>query len=135
MSRQSRTLLVLVGLGLIGLSLLAYMAHRYGKIAERRGPEIEQALAQVERFIVVRRAMRLSLDTGEIEDLGDTLRRSRDQALEPARLDPATYATLRSFYREWKRGKLAGTSMAAAFEMRRAELKRLDLGEGELLDT
>ena len=137
MSPQSRSLLAILAMAIVGVVALGYLANRYTKIARTTGPAIEQALQRVDAFIVVRRAIRLEIESiGERAPHEDSLRRVRDGALTDSGMDPAQYAEIRTLYRKWRSGRLhGGMPMARAMERRKAELSQLDLGAYELLDS
>ena len=67
MSRQTRTLLLMLVFALGGVSALAYMAHRYGQMLEHAEDDPRAATdapesVDVENFVAVRRAIKESID-------------------------------------------------------------------------
>jgi hypothetical protein len=154
-------MMILLALAFAGVSGLAFMAHRYGKILEQRaatsdrrdsrtssrvkwtrsgqaGPRasVESAAGLVHGFIVVRRAVRERIDQldGRLPRTQDVVA-ARDGALAESGMSAETYAEVRRVYRAWRDGRgRTGTPMADAFEARRNDLERLDLGDYELLD-
>jgi hypothetical protein len=156
MSRETRTILVLLAVSLLGISALALMAHRYGKLLEHRtrpsgAPPAslstqprtsptwtpDGAQASVDTFIEVRRDMRRELSAeSERRPRGRTVREARQRALSATGMTEEEYATVRGLYRAWRLGRLERSSaVAGAFERRRTELGELDLGAYEGLDS
>jgi hypothetical protein len=142
MSRQTRTLLVLLVLGLCGTVVLALMAHRYlrllGPPGGGGGAVAAAALADVDAFIEVRRTVREALDARARATDSDLARvqAARDRALARSALDAAAYARVRSAYRAWRAGRVdAGAALGAALEQRRAALEAVALGDYEGLDS
>jgi hypothetical protein len=120
-----------------GLSALGFIAYRYTRLLEGSGISTDDAARRVNAFIQVRHGMRSEIDSWND---GDPHRESltvvRDRALALHGIELETYAEVRELYRAWRRGRLrAGTPMAAALEGRREELRELDLGVYEPLDS
>lgn len=160
MTHQSRMLLIIAVLSIGGVSALMYMANRYVKVVEEQSgagssrsssgvvsapvrqpmwkkEATARALARVDRFIGVRSRIRAEIDRrgGAIDGPGafDDLRAS---ALTESGMTLNDYGGVRETFRSWRDGQqLQSSSMAAAFEQRKAALERLDLGELEALDS
>ena len=136
MNRETRTLLVLSLLAILGVSSLGYLAQRYSKMALQRAPAVSQALVQVDAFIRVRRVLRLTIDTATPATLDESLRTARDRAIADVGLEPARYEEIREAYRQWRRGRLGlATPIGAALQRRGEELMLLDLGDYEVFDS
>ena len=75
MSRQARLIIVVAAMALVAVVALGVMAERYSRIVAGQGsPEEVQARAadrQVERFVMVRTALRSTLDDSGLEQAGD----------------------------------------------------------------
>jgi len=155
-------MIVVLALAFVGVSGLALMANRYGKVLDQRartgsgtqssrksspaqwargGPSelpVSRVSADVlvEGFIVVRRSIRGAID--QVEGRAPRIQEvatARERALVATGMDAGTYVEVRRAYRAWRDGReRTGTPMAAAFEERREVLERLDLGEFEALD-
>jgi len=161
MSQQSRILLILAVFALCGVSALAWLANRYTKAMEGNatpraaagqavtpssGPATEprwkrearvRALAQIDRFIGVRKRIRAEIDRrgGELPGAAE-FTSARTLALAESGMDPAVYTKVRGMFQAWRAGRLdAASVMAGAFEVRRAQLESLDLGSYEALDS
>jgi hypothetical protein len=162
MSQQSRILLILAVFALGGVSALALLANRYAKALEGHGgtqprsaPAVSRssgpaapeprwkrdarnrALVQVDSFIAVRERIRAEIDRrgGELSGAAD-FTSARTRALAEAGMDPAAYTKVRGMFQTWRTGSLdSGDVMATAFEERREQLERLDLGSYEALDS
>jgi hypothetical protein len=153
-------LLIIAVLAIGGVSALSYMANRYAQVltqesaggapgstartttAPVRQPMWQReatarALARVDRFIGVRSRIRAEIDRrgGRLPgaEIFDDLRES---ALNESGMDLVDYGSVREMFRSWRQGRIDQRNlMAVAFEQRKAELARLDLGEYESLDS
>jgi hypothetical protein len=137
MHNPTRTILILMVLAVGGLSALGLIAYRYTRLLEGTAVSSEEAARRVDAFIRVRRGMRSEIDSWSDGDSHrEALTVVRDRALALHDVDLETYAKIRRSYRAWRRGRLrAGTPMAAALEARREDLRKLDLGIYEPLDS
>ena len=148
MSRQTRLILILAGMALLGVVALSVVAERYSKvIAQRRdgsgqteNQTAQAAAAQVDAFVRVRLALRVTIDAGTFEDVEPAARAlafsaERDRVLSSVRVQEADYRELRQHFRQWVRdpAKLTGV-WKDAFENRRQALAGCGLGELETLD-
>lgn len=131
MSRESRTLAIVLGMALAALAALGYVADRYGRMI---GSRASGKPADVEAFIVVRKAMREAIPAGDGPPDAAALKVVRDRALERAGMPLERYVSIRAGYRSWRRGRLAAGTLANAFDVRRSQLDRVDLGRYEPLD-
>jgi len=149
MTRQSRMLLIVGGVGLVSVVVLMTMAQRYNSVLEERfergktgsaSSTATEAQGYVDAFITVRRELKQALDSSELPaDPGEEallpLRQARDRGLRTAQLDRSSYVRIRKMYRNWKSGEQPLTaSFRRAFESRREALESLDLGALEVLD-
>jgi len=155
-------MIVVLALAFVGVSGLALMANRYGKVLDERArtasdPQSSKKSSRanwtragqselpvsrvsadvlVEGFIVVRRSIRGAIDP--VEGRAPRIQEvaaARERALVATGMDAGTYVEVRRAYRAWRDGReRPGTPMADAFEARREVLERLDLGEFEPLD-
>lgn len=160
MTHQSRMLLIIGVLAIGGVSALSYMANRYAQVLQNRPASAAtesanrttpapvrqptwkreataRALARVDRFIDVRRRIRAEIDRRDGAVTGveffDDLRAS---ALTESEMGLVDYSGVRDMFRAWRLGRLDQNNlMAVAFERRKTELERLDLGEYEDLDS
>jgi hypothetical protein len=137
MHSQSRTILILLVLAIGGVSALAFIAYRYTRVLDEGTVSTEEAVRQVEAFIRVRGGMMREIASWEGGAYSrEALAVVRDRALALHDVDPETYGEVRTLYRAWRDGRLrAGTPVAAALERRRGELRGLDLGVYEPLDS
>ena len=138
MPNPTRVLVLLLLLALGGVSTLAFMAHRYARIVERRGgtEAARQADRRVVAFIAVRQSMGQALRAAtDAAAVPAELERARSRALAVWRLSFETYHSLRSDFRAWRAGTaVASSPTTRAFERRRAELLASDLGPYESLE-
>ncbi|NIM00932.1 MAG: hypothetical protein GTN89_08530 [Acidobacteria bacterium] len=148
MSRQSRLIVIIAGMALIGVVVLAMVAERYSKLLGREegGPRqtTEQAAgaaaAQVDKFVRVRLALRETVDQGTFDDVaGDAgalaFSAERSRVLASMGVHDADYRELRRYYRQWSESPaLLSGVWEEAFEERRTDLERCGLGELEPLD-
>jgi len=119
-TRPSRMLLVVALFAVVAVSVLGFMAQRYGSVLERRAEaekaETEQTLRLVDSFIRVRRALQAA--DGSFQS-----------ALAKGGLGRTEYLHLEKQYREWKAGgQGVGRRFAAAFELRKEELVATEPG-------
>jgi len=137
MHNPTRTILILMVLAVGGLTALGFIAYRYTRLLETTGTTTEEAARRVDVFIKVRQGMRSEIDSwNDGQPHRESLTAVRDRALALYGVDLDSYAVVRESYRAWRRGRLrAGTPMASALEGRREELRRLDLGVYEPLDS
>jgi hypothetical protein len=137
MHSTPRTLLILGAIAVGGVSALGYGAYRYSRVLEDRLPSAEDARARVEAFVEVRRGMRGVIDAGAVAaSPAPALAAARDRAIAAGPLDAGAYDELRRAYRAWRAGELrAGSTLGSAFESRRRDLDRVDLGPYESLDS
>jgi len=152
MTRSSRTLIVIGGMALVSVLMLSMMARRYVKILDVQPmqgqqressatlplpPATPEALADVDAFILVRRAVRAAM-LGNVQPSGAAqlprLRLARDQALQRHGVDRIEYLKVRSAYRSWRSGSPADDDLNDALEARRPLLREVDLGPHERFD-
>ena len=148
MSRQTRLIIILAGMAVVGVVALFLVADRYSKVAARRGDgegqstqqAVSAAAAQVDAFVRVRLALRETVDAGTFDGVGPDARAlafrvERNRVLSAARIQEADYRELRGHFRQWTQdpARLADV-WQDAFESRRQELARCGLGDMELLD-
>ncbi len=148
MSRQSRLIVILAAMALIGVVVLAMVAERYSKLLgrEESGPRqstdqmARAAAAQVDAFIRVRRMLREVVDEGIFDGVPDdaralTFSTERSRALTVQGVQDIDYRELRGYYRRWSDDPaLLADVWRVALEDRRADLAGCGLGELEALD-
>jgi len=148
MSRQSRLIVILAVMALVAVVALMAVAGRYSRLIDKDEPRPGQtseeasgaAAAQVDAFIRVRLKLRETIDTGIFDDIESNARvlafsAARSRVLSLVRVHEADYRELRQHYRQWVRGpKLLRDVWREAFDHRRDELDRCDLGDLESLD-
>ena len=138
MGQPTRTLLILLALALGGISALAFMAQRYARVVDARGgPSVERELARVDGFIAVRSAMQREVRSwGRGGPRAEALKLARDRGLLLHGVNREDYAEVREHYRAWREGRQqAGSALVAALERRRSQLRSVDLGPYESLDS
>ena len=144
MSRESRTLLILLVFGTLSVVVLAMMAGRYTRILEEQGsfaPAAVESREQVDSFIRVRHKLRLAVDPegdGPPVEADQArvpeLLRIRAQALAGVGLARSEYIDVREAFSAWRQGRLdEGAPFRASLERRRRDLLGLDLGPYESL--
>jgi hypothetical protein len=90
----------------------------------------------VDAFIRVRRVLRQTVDTTAPALLGPSLRRAREAALAGESIDLRRYEEIRQAYRRWREGGVRPPGvLGLALEERAEELRALDLGDYERLDS
>ena len=148
MSRQTRLIVILAGMALVGVIALAVVAERYSRVVEQRddpkGQTTQQAArvaaAQVDAFVRVRLALRKTIDAGVFDDVAPGPRAlafgvERHRVLSAARLHDADYRELRGHFRKWRQDPASLTDVwRDAFESRREALAGCELGDLESLD-
>jgi hypothetical protein len=158
MNPQTRSLLVIGFIALVGLGALALMASQYSSILEERpgaAPTAQAnherdtpstldrqsgALASVDRFIEARRRIKRALSTSdapsEPEDASRRLLAARERALVGVGWSLEDYAAVRELYRDW-RDQRAGVMgpIVDAFELRIDQLREVELGSFESFDV
>ena len=148
MSRQTRLILILAGMALLGVVALSVVAERYSSVIAKRGDGGAQttqqaarvAATQVDAFVRVRLALRKTIDAGTFDGVEPAARAlafsaERARLLSAVRVHEADYRELRQHFRQWTRDP-ARLSVVwhDAFENRRDELAGCDLGDLEPLD-
>ncbi len=162
-------LLVTGVLAIGGLLVLLFLAQRYSRIlaeqpsasppavteastpapstsAPAGDSQAGRALALVDRFIAVRRAVaeairqeigEATLDPGVTLDAAGFVRvlEGRDRAIEAQQLEPEAYVRLRTLYFAWRgEGHAPTVAFRQAFERRREALESVELGPFESED-
>ena len=148
MSRQTRLIVIIAGMALVGVVMLIMVAGRYTKLVANRGDgdgqTTEQAVrvaeAQVAKFVAIRQALRETVDSGKFDGVAPNARAlafsvERNRVLSAARVHEADYRELRGHFRQWAKDP---TRLAEvwqnAFEIHRDQLAGCDLGELESAD-
>jgi len=148
MSRQSRLIVIIAAMALVGVVVLAMVAERYSKLlgqtdgAPRQSTDqaARAAEAQVDAFVRVRSSLRRKLDAGTFDGVDPDARAlvfsaERNRVLSAANVHEADYRELRAHYRQWVRDPARLNDVwQVAFEKRRDDLSGCDLGELESLD-
>jgi len=158
MNPQTRSLLVIGFIALVGLGALALMASQYSSILEERPGAVPAAqanhereipstlnrqsgaLASVDRFIETRRRIKRALPTSdapsEPEEAARRLLAARQRALSGVGWSLEDYVAVRELYRDW-RDQRAGVMgpIVDAFELRIDQLREVELGPFEPLDV
>ena len=148
MTRQTRLIVVLAGMALVGVVALGLVADRYSRVIARRqagavdsnGQAAHAAQLQVDAFLRIRTRLCERIDAGDFAGLEPAARALafgavRDRARAASRLDPADYREQRQRYRQWKRDPAGSVALwRAAFDAREQEFQVCDLGEFEALD-
>jgi hypothetical protein len=148
MSRQTRLIVILTGMALVGVVALGLVANRYSRVIASRqagamdsdGQAERAANRQVVAFVRVRKELCARIDEGDFEGVETAARElafnaERDRACAAARLGPADYRELRQRYRQWRRDPAGSVAVwRAAFDAREPEFRACDLGEFEALD-
>ncbi len=148
MSRQTRLIVILAGMALVGVIALSVVAERYSRVIAKpddgKGQTTRQAArvaaAQVDAFVRVRRALRKTIDAGIFDDVAPVPRAlafgvERNRVLSAARLHQADYRELRGHFRQWTQDPARLSDVwRDAFESRREALAGCGLGDLESLD-
>ncbi len=148
MSRQTRLIVILAGMALVGVVALVVIAQRYPNVIAQRGDGQGQtagqaaraADAQVDGFVRVRLALRDTIDAGTFDGMEPAARAfvfaaERDRVLSVARVHAADYRELRQHFRQWEQDPAQLPSIwQTAFETRHEVLSICNLGELEPLD-
>ena len=148
MSRQTRLIVILAGMALLGVVALFVVAERFSQVIEQHGdgegPTTQQvaraAAAQVDAFVRVRLALRKTIDAGIFDDVGPAaralaFRAERNRARSATSLHEADYRELRGYFRQWARDPAQLSDVwQTAFDSRGQELAGCDLGDLETLD-
>jgi len=164
MTRETRLIVILAGVGLAGVVSLAFMANQYKKrlpasFATAAHPSASRAARQVDGFLAARAAARgvaakqgtklaavAAAVTGDVKDvegqrIGPGLdviadyRIERYNAFHAHGMSYDDYAATRAAWRAWK-GSEPGTDpeLAAELDRRRDEARGADLGDLEAFD-
>jgi len=144
MSRETRMILLLVAISLVGVVALGGMAQRYARILDRDddGGAVAKndADRHVEDFVRVRSALVAVIEEGTFEAMdpsakGLAFAARRDQELASVGIDAADYRSVRGHFRRWSTAPARlDPAWRAVLGRHEQALRSCSLGDWEELD-